>query len=111
MAETTTTTSTGFLSGVTDLLGSVFNNASGIADLVNAATGNNKTTTPTTNLQYDQYGRLPGQAGYGTSTPPASGIQATTGFASLSTGAKVGILGGIVAAGIAFFYFLTRKKR
>lgn len=109
MAETTTTTSNGFLTGVTDLLGSVFTNASGIADLVNAATGNNK--TPTTNLQYDQYGRLPGQAGYGTPTPPASGIQATTGLASLSTGAKAGIIGGITAFAVAVVYFLTRKKR
>lgn len=105
MADTTTSTNTGFLAGVTDFFGSVFSNASGIADVIKATKG-----STTTNLQYDQYGRLPGQAGYGTATPPTAGIQANTGFASLSTGAKVGIFGGLAAAVIAAVYFLTRRK-
>lgn len=106
MAETTS--SGGFMSGVTDIFGSVLNNSSGIADVIKATKSTNA-QTQTPNLQYDQYGRLPGQAGYGTATPPATGVQ-STGFSSLSTGLKIAIAAGVAVVGFVVYKLLKRKR-
>lgn len=99
-----------FMSGVNDFFGSILTNAGGIANVITATKGGGSNNTA--NLQYDAFGRLPGQPGYGTATPPATGVASSTSgwFASLSNGVKLAIFGGVAAVVVGAF-FMFRKKR
>lgn len=99
------TTSNGALSGVTDIFGSILGNAAGI---INAVKGTTTPANTSANLAYDKYGRQPGQPGYGTDTPPASGVTST----GLSTGKIVALVAGVVVAlGIAAKLLFGKRRK
>lgn len=108
MADTPTPTSSGFLSGIGDLFGAAVNNSGGIASVIGAIKGGTP-ATQTSNLQYDAFGRLPGQAGYGTATAPAA--TTATGLAALSTPVKIAIAAGILALGFMLFQITGRRRK
>ena len=77
MADTTDTTAassgSSFLSGVGDFFGSVLQKAPAVINAINApkvAASNASASASTFAATVDTYGRHPGEAGYGTATPP-----------------------------------------
>lgn len=66
----------GFLTGVTDLFGSILDRAPALAQTyaqIEAAKASQNASAAASKVAgsaYDAYGRLPGQPGYGSQTPP-----------------------------------------
>lgn len=102
-----TTSNGGFLSGVSDAVGSILDNSSGIAGIISAVKGNNKPAAAPSS--YDAYGRLPGQPGYGTAAAP-TGVAGVGGSPSaLPSWVKPAAIVAAALAAIAILWKLLKR--
>ncbi len=97
-----------FLDGVSDFAGSILEKAPAVIDAINAPKVAKAETTKQV-TQADQFGRLPGQAGYGTATPPAGVQQTASLFSGLPAWVKPAAIAGGILAGVLILWRLLKR--